>query len=88
MANEWQKEQEMLSKNNPMFSVFRRFEGYRISTIVFAEKPEEMEIWGRNSWAVHSDSLGVGKKFGREAWLIDFLVRGWALVSSEAANVI
>ena len=44
MANEWQKEQEMLSKNDPMFSVFRWFEGYRISTIVFVEKPEEMEI--------------------------------------------
>ena len=49
MANELQKEQEMLSKNDPMFSVFRRFEGYRIYTIVFAEKPEEMEIWGCNT---------------------------------------
>ena len=46
MANERHKEQEILSKNNPMFSVYRRFEGYRISTIAFAERPKELESLG------------------------------------------
>ena len=59
MANEWQKEQKMLSKNNPMFSVYRRFEGYRSSTIVFAERPEEAEIWGCN---IFTDPVTFGRK--------------------------
>ena len=69
MANERHKEQEILSKNNPMFSVFRRLEGYRISTIVFAEGPEEMEIWERNrGYGVQDRSSSIEQsQHGKEA---------------------